>query len=244
MTKYPENFLSPHQISPVQNPKNKLVPRGLIREFTVGKKEYCKQFTNTAFVVNFDYVVDLPPDHDANAMPSTYCSTAAHIASILAILSPLIAIFGSSSMYCRSAESQIRKFLLSVKKATVYYARYLSPIVSSTMFSTCFAFTGRFEKFCQLTEEFKTTPTYWGCRHSLIMPSRNKLEERFYIHILLSSFLLLLLSIPPYILTFLGFSPPKTTLYRIELTVGFETNLNSNAERKHEKYHQLTRDLS
>ena len=36
----------------------------------------------------------------------------------------------------------------------------------------------------------------------------------------------------------------KTTLYVIELTVGFETNLNSNAERKHEKYYQLTRDLS
>ena len=36
----------------------------------------------------------------------------------------------------------------------------------------------------------------------------------------------------------------KTTLYMIELIVGFETNLNSNAERKHEKYHQLTRDLS
>ena len=36
----------------------------------------------------------------------------------------------------------------------------------------------------------------------------------------------------------------KTTLYVIELTVGFETNLNSNAERKHEKYDQLTRDLS
>ena len=33
-------------------------------------------------------------------------------------------------------------------------------------------------------------------------------------------------------------------LYMIELTVGFETNLNSNAERKHEKYHQLIRDLS
>ena len=30
----------------------------------------------------------------------------------------------------------------------------------------------------------------------------------------------------------------------IELTVGFETNLNSNAERKHEKYHRLARDLS
>ena len=36
----------------------------------------------------------------------------------------------------------------------------------------------------------------------------------------------------------------KTTLYVTELTVGFETNLNSNAERKHEKYYQLTRDLS
>ena len=36
----------------------------------------------------------------------------------------------------------------------------------------------------------------------------------------------------------------KTTLYMIELTVGFETNLNSNAERKHEKYHHLTRDFS
>ena len=36
----------------------------------------------------------------------------------------------------------------------------------------------------------------------------------------------------------------KTILYMIELTVGFETNLNSNAERKHEKYHRLTRDLS
>ena len=36
----------------------------------------------------------------------------------------------------------------------------------------------------------------------------------------------------------------KTTLYMIELTVGFETNLNSNAERKHEKYHQFIRDLS
>ena len=30
----------------------------------------------------------------------------------------------------------------------------------------------------------------------------------------------------------------------IELTVGFETNLHSNAERKHGKHHQLTRDLS
>ena len=29
-----------------------------------------------------------------------------------------------------------------------------------------------------------------------------------------------------------------------ELTVVFETNLNSNAEKKHEKYHQLTRDRS
>ena len=36
----------------------------------------------------------------------------------------------------------------------------------------------------------------------------------------------------------------KTMLYVIELTVGFETNLNSNAERKHENYYQLTRDLS
>ena len=36
----------------------------------------------------------------------------------------------------------------------------------------------------------------------------------------------------------------ETTLYMIELTVEFETNLNSNAESKHEKYHQLTRDLS
>ena len=36
----------------------------------------------------------------------------------------------------------------------------------------------------------------------------------------------------------------KTTLYVIDLTVGFETNLNSNAERKHGKYHQLIRDLS
>ena len=36
----------------------------------------------------------------------------------------------------------------------------------------------------------------------------------------------------------------KTMLYVIELTVGFETNLNSNAERKREKYYQLTRDLS
>ena len=36
----------------------------------------------------------------------------------------------------------------------------------------------------------------------------------------------------------------KIRLYIIELTVGFETNLNTNAERKHKKYHQLTRDLS
>ena len=40
------------------------------------------------------------------------------------------------------------------------------------------------------------------------------------------------------------FSIGKTTLYMIELTVGFETNLNSNAGRKHGKYHQLIRDLS
>ena len=33
----------------------------------------------------------------------------------------------------------------------------------------------------------------------------------------------------------------KTTL---ELSVGFETNLNVNAERKCDKYYQLTRDLS
>jgi len=36
----------------------------------------------------------------------------------------------------------------------------------------------------------------------------------------------------------------KTTLYVIELTVWFQTNFNSNAEREHEKYYQLTRDLS
>ena len=36
----------------------------------------------------------------------------------------------------------------------------------------------------------------------------------------------------------------KNTLYVIELIVWFETNLNSNAEWKHEKYYQLTRDLS
>ena len=44
----------------------------------------------------------------------------------------------------------------------------------------------------------------------------------------------------PDMLLFIG----KTTLFMIELTVGFETNVNSNAERKHEKYHELTRDLS
>ena len=36
----------------------------------------------------------------------------------------------------------------------------------------------------------------------------------------------------------------KTTLYVIELSVGFETNLNVNVERKRDKYRQLTRDLS
>ena len=36
----------------------------------------------------------------------------------------------------------------------------------------------------------------------------------------------------------------KTTLYVIELTDGFESNVYSNAERKHEKFYQLTRDLS
>ena len=35
----------------------------------------------------------------------------------------------------------------------------------------------------------------------------------------------------------------KTMLYVIKLIVGFEINLNSNAERKHERYYQLTRDL-
>ena len=35
----------------------------------------------------------------------------------------------------------------------------------------------------------------------------------------------------------------KTTLYMIEWTVGFETNLNRNADRKYENYHQLTRDI-
>ena len=34
------------------------------------------------------------------------------------------------------------------------------------------------------------------------------------------------------------------TLYIIELTVGFETNIDLNAERKHNKYLQLTHDLS
>ena len=42
----------------------------------------------------------------------------------------------------------------------------------------------------------------------------------------------------PYML----FSIGKTTLYVIEVTVGFETNLNSNAETKHEKYYELNRD--
>ena len=35
----------------------------------------------------------------------------------------------------------------------------------------------------------------------------------------------------------------KTTLYVIELSVGFETNINVNTERKRVKYNQLTRDL-
>ena len=34
------------------------------------------------------------------------------------------------------------------------------------------------------------------------------------------------------------------TLYIIELTVGFETNIDPNAERKHNKYFQLTHNLS
>ena len=34
------------------------------------------------------------------------------------------------------------------------------------------------------------------------------------------------------------------TLYIIELTVGFETNIDRNAERKHDRYLQLTHDLS
>ena len=44
----------------------------------------------------------------------------------------------------------------------------------------------------------------------------------------------------PYMLLSAG----KATLYIIELTVGFETNLNSTAERKCEKYHQPARDPS
>ena len=36
----------------------------------------------------------------------------------------------------------------------------------------------------------------------------------------------------------------KATFYIIALTVGFEANLNINADGKQEKYHQLTRDLS
>ena len=35
----------------------------------------------------------------------------------------------------------------------------------------------------------------------------------------------------------------SATIYLIELTVGFETNINLNAERKKDKYMQLTRDL-
>ena len=67
--------------------------------------------------------------------------------------------------------------------------------------------------------------------------------------------------IPPYLLTCQDFLPPciitgdilrpdmllaigKTTLYVNEISVGFETNLNINAERKNGKYLQLTRDLS
>ena len=34
------------------------------------------------------------------------------------------------------------------------------------------------------------------------------------------------------------------TLYVIELTVGFETNIDRNAERKHDRFLQLTHDLS
>ena len=34
------------------------------------------------------------------------------------------------------------------------------------------------------------------------------------------------------------------TFYIIEFTVGFQSNLNINAEKKYEKYHQLTRELS
>ena len=36
----------------------------------------------------------------------------------------------------------------------------------------------------------------------------------------------------------------SATIYIIELTVGFATNINLNAERKKDKYMQLTRDLS
>ena len=39
-------------------------------------------------------------------------------------------------------------------------------------------------------------------------------------------------------------SPLARLLYIIELTVGFETNINLNADRKKDKYMQLTRDLS
>ena len=35
----------------------------------------------------------------------------------------------------------------------------------------------------------------------------------------------------------------ETTLYMTELSVGFETNINVNAERKRVKYNQLTRDI-
>ena len=36
----------------------------------------------------------------------------------------------------------------------------------------------------------------------------------------------------------------SATIYIIELTVGFETNINLNAERKKDNYMQLTQDLS
>ena len=36
----------------------------------------------------------------------------------------------------------------------------------------------------------------------------------------------------------------SATIYIIELTIGFDTNINLNAERKKDKYMQLTRDLS
>ena len=36
----------------------------------------------------------------------------------------------------------------------------------------------------------------------------------------------------------------RTKFYITELTIAFETNLNINAEGKHEKYYHLTRDLS